>query len=222
MSRGAALALCLALVAPAPGARADEPADEDLSAVDLSGEWYVLVHYRDARSEDESIVKFKDFAWSIRQDEGSLTLAEFPYVTFGEELERVRRRAMREHLAWEPDADLWRRIRESIAVSARAASTARLRGSVAEGYASPPPSGPGSIHTLSFSRLWRVSFGPARIRLAVTDSLSGSASLESLEGSTRYDVVERVAADELRGVYEESTRRGTFRMVRSLRRDVVQ
>ena len=35
---------------------------EDLSKLDLSGEWYVLLHYKDARSEDKSITDFKDFA----------------------------------------------------------------------------------------------------------------------------------------------------------------
>ena len=83
------LALWAALAAPA---RAD-----DLSKLDLTGEWYVLVHYKDARSEDKSITDFKDFGWSIEQSADKLSVEEYPYVLFDEGTEEVRRVAMRAH-----------------------------------------------------------------------------------------------------------------------------
>lgn len=202
-----ALALCLALVGAAPS--------QDLSELDLSGDWYVLVHYKDDRSQDKSITKFKDFAWSIEQGERKIRWQAFPYVMFGEELEIIRRHAMMEHLPWEPSDSIWKRIRDEIKVSSRAATQKTLRGALDSGFSSAAPSGRAGLGTLTFSRDWTLTFAPDRVTITVTDSLSGSSGLEGMKEATVYEILERVGADELRGSFEEATRHGSFRMVRA-------
>ncbi len=196
-------------------------AEIDFKKLDLSGEWYVLIHYKDQRSEDESITKFKDFAWSIRQTPGLRDWESYPYVLFSDELELIRRHAMIEHLPWEPDETAWKQIRDTLEVSARAMTKKRLRGSVPEGFKSKPP-GAGGVGTLTFSRDWDVRFSEAEIRIQVIDSLSGTQGLAGMEEATVFEIREQVAPDELRGRWQEGSRRGTFRMVRARQRRVVK
>ena len=150
---------------------------EDFGTTDLSGEWYVLIHYKDERSQDKSITKFKDFAWSVKQTADLIVWESFPYLRFSDELEEVRRHAMTEHLPWEPTPYTWARIRESIRVSARASSRKRLTGSYEKGFRSRSDGGAAGMHTLTFSRDWTVSFANEAIRIEVVDSLSGTAGL---------------------------------------------
>ncbi len=199
---------------------ADE-AQLDFRQLDLSGEWYVLIHYQDQRSEDKSITKFKDFAWSIRQTPEGLVWESYPYVLFNEELELIRRHAMLEHLPWEPDPGVWDQIRQTIRVSARAMTQKRLRGSQEEGYKSKPPRA-GGLGTLTFSRDWDVTFSESQIRIQVVDSLSGTQGLVGMEEATVFEIGERVAPDELRGRWREGSRQGSFRMVRARERKVVK
>ncbi len=195
---------------------------EDLSKLDLSGEWYVLLHYKDDRSEDESIVKFKDFAWSVQQSDKKIVWGAYPYVLFHDALELVRREAMTSHRAWEPSPGVWERIRGRIGVSSRASTKKTLRGSRAHGFESLPPMQGGSASTITFSRDWKVRFAPDRVRIQITDSLSGAVGLGGMEDSIVYEITERVADDELHGSYEESHKQGTLRMVRSEKREVVK
>jgi hypothetical protein len=208
----------LLLLVAATGAN---EAELDFRQLDLSGEWYVLIHYKDQRSEDKSITKFKDFAWSIRQTPGLLVWESFPYVLFSDELELIRRHAMIEHLPWEPDETVWKQIRDTLDVSSRAMTKKRLRGSVPEGFKSKPPRA-GGIGTLTFSRDWDVSFSEAEIRIQVIDSLSGTQGLAGMEEATVFEIREQVAPDELRGRWQESSRQGTFRMVRARQRRLVR
>jgi hypothetical protein len=193
-------------------------AAEDLSKLDLSGEWYVLVHWKDDRSKDKSLKKFEDFAWSIKHEDKKIGWGHFPYVMFHEDLELVRRDAMRNHKPWEPTPGLWKRIRKSIRVSSRAAATKTLRGSREKGYESLPPMAAAGANMISFTRDWKVGFSPEKVRIQITDSLSGGSGLEGVADSTVYEITERVADDELAGSYSEPHKKGSFRMVRSRER----
>ena len=222
----AALAIQLALLVlePVPGF-ADEHGDAttaDLNELDLSGAWYVLIHYRDDRSQDASIARFKDFAWSIRQAPTQLVWESYPFVLFDDDTELLRRHAMTEHLAWEPNKKLRARIRESIQVSPRGMTKKRLRGSFEQGFKSEAPSGAGGLNTLTFSRHWNVSFEKPRVRIEIVDSLSGTQGLEGMEESTVFEINERVGSDELRGRWREAHKQGSFRMLRARERRVVK
>src|SRR5215475_2861255 len=127
---GLVLAVALSL-AGASHARA-----EDLSKLDLTGEWYVLVHYKDASSEDKSITNFKDYGWSIKQDAKGIEVEEFPYVLFDEGTEEIRRAAMRGHTPWQPEGTVLDVLKQHLDVSSRAARKKSLAGDVASGMKS--------------------------------------------------------------------------------------
>jgi hypothetical protein len=216
-----AIAWVLVTAAALSPAAEGEVSAPDLSGVDLSGDWYVLIHYKDDDSADKSITKFLDLAWSIEQTANTMTWEEFPYVMFSGDTDLYRRHAMKEHLPWEPDESGWKRIRESFGVSSRAMKRKRLTGSVGEGYESLPPLTTGGFNTMTFTQSWRVRFAKERIRIEIVDSLGG-VGFEEMEGATVYEITERKAPDELRGRYDRDTRHGTFRMVRSKEREVVK
>jgi hypothetical protein len=218
----ASLVVAALAVGPAPGATAADAPATDFTKLDLSGSWYVLIHYKDAQSEDKSITKFKDFVWTVEQTANTLTWEHYPYVMFGEDAELVRRQAMRGHTAWEPDDALWTQLKTAVEVSSRALARKRLTGSVAQGWKSLAPLGSGGLNTMSFTRNWDVSMKPDRVSIVIVDSLSGTAGLGGMEEATTYEIRERVGDGELRGSYEEGDKRGTFRMVRSAERRVVK
>jgi hypothetical protein len=198
-----------------------EASPADLSGVDLSGEWYVLIHFKDDDSTDKSIVKFRDHAWSIEQTANTITWEEYPFLVFPEEQKLQRRHAMIEHLAWEPNARWWARLRESIEVSSRAMKRKRLTGAAKEGFASLPPLDTGGFKTMTYTENWRVQFEEKRIRIEIIDSLGG-VGFEGMEGATVYQITERAASDEFRGRFDRDTWHGTFRMVRAKERKVVK
>jgi hypothetical protein len=214
--------LCFGVAGSLADTAPEKTAERDFTKLDLSGEWYVLIHYKDKRSEDESLTKFKDFAWSVQQTEDRLVWVKYPYVLFDEELELVRRHAMTEHLPWEPDEVGWKSIREAIEVSSRAMTRKRLSGSVEEGFKSLSSLSAGGMNTLTFSRNWDVSFGESKVRIEIVDALSGTEGLAGMEEASVFEIQEQVASDELRGRWREETRHGTFRMVRTRERRVVK
>ncbi len=222
--RRTGLALCVVAALAASGASAetgDAPAT-DLTKVDLNGSWYVLIHYKDEQSEDKSITKFKDFVWTIEQTANTLTWEHYPYVLFPEDAELIRRQAMRGHTAWEPDESQWTHLKSAIDVSSRALTRKRMTGSVAQGWKSLAPLGSGGLNTMSFSRNWDVGFKPDKVSIVIVDSLSGATGLGGIEEATTYEIRERTSPGEFRGTYEEGSKRGTFRMVRSAERRVVK
>jgi hypothetical protein len=196
---------------------------EDLAALDLSGEWYVLIHYKDAKSEDKSLTKFKDFAWSIRQSPTKLEVDEYPYVLFDEGTEEIRRAAMRGHKPWQPEGLVLDALLEHVDVSTRAMRSKVLEGSTAAGMKSDLPSEGGGGQTMSFVRNWDVSWTPATVTVRIVDSLSGgSAMLGGMEEASVYEIKERPSAGELRGTWSEGDRSGSLRMIRSKERRVLK
>ncbi len=214
-------ALCF-LTAPAALAEEQVTPAEDLARLDLSGAWYVLIHYKDERSEDPSITKFRDFAWSIEQTANSLSVEYYPVVLFDEETEIERRHAMRGHQPWQPSQANLAALARSLDVSSRAMTSKRMTGSVAEGFRSRAPVASGGLNIVSFTKSWDVRFEPEAIQIVVTDSLSATAGLEGSEDSTVYRITERFGPNELRGTYEEASRRGSIRMIRAGQRRVVK
>ena len=195
---------------------------EDLSKLDLTGEWYVLIHYKDARSEDKSLTNFKDFAWSIKQEPGKLSVDEFPYVLFDEGTEEVRRAAMRGHTPWKPEGAILDVLHEHLDVSSRAMRKKQLSGDMAAGMKSDADSGAKS-GTMSFSRNWTVSWSPAKVSIKIVDSLGGgSAMLGEMEEASVFEITERPSADELAGTWSEGEKSGSLRLIRAKEHRVVK
>lgn len=195
---------------------------EDLSKLDLSGEWYVLLHYKDARSEDKSITKFKDFAWSIRQAPTGLEIDEYPYVLFDEGTEEIRKAAMRGHKPWQPEGLVLDALREHVDVSTRAMRQKTLSGSTASGMKSEEAAASGGS-TMNFTRNWDITWAPASVRIKIVDSLSGgSALLGEMEEAAVFEIKERASAEELRGTWNEGEKSGSLRMLRAKERRVLK
>lgn len=190
----------------------------DLSDVNLTGHWYLLIHYKDDRSEDKSITKFRDLVWSIEQGDDKIELTSYPYVFFSEADELVRRADMTNHKPWKPDDRLWAEIREFVRVSDRGSKVKTLRGSRSESFESNPGGGGFGMNTLTFSQDWKFSFEPELIRVEITDSLSGSGGLAGMDETIVYQLTERVGEDEFRGKFDDATRHGKLWMVRSKQR----
>ncbi len=206
--------LCAAFVA-----RADP---QSFLEADLSGHWYVLIHYEDERSEDESVKRYKERLWSIDQAEKRIKIDEFPVVIFPEAVDEARQRLHgMTHYFWEPDAALWASIREKVVVSPRDVRKKLLKGSKEDGFRSAKPRPMGGLNTLSFSRNWTLLFSETKIRIEILDSLSGSAGLEGMDETMVFEIRER-DDDEYRGKWDEGPLHGTFRMVRTGKREFVE
>ena len=217
----ALIAIAALMLPPVSESAAAEQAD--LSKLDLSGDWYVLIHYKSDRSEDRSITKFKDLAWTIEQSPNTLTWEEYPYVMFDENTELIRRHAMVEHLPWEPEDSVLSGLRSQVDVSSRAMKRKRMKGSFEKGFRSLPPLMSGGLNMMTFTRTWTVVFAPEKVRVQVVDSLaSDSEAIGEIEGATVFEITEKVDDDEYRGRYSADSRRGTFRMLRSSERRVVK
>ena len=216
-SHGLILLVTCALLA---GALRSDAAD--LSKLDLSGEWYVLLHYKDAKSEDKSITKFKDFEWSIRQSADGLAIDEYPYVLFDEGTEEIRRAAMRGHKPWEPEGLVLGAVREHVDVSTRAMRSKELKGSTAAGMKSAEGAAGGGT-TMNFTRNWDIVWAPASVTIKIVDSLSGgSAMLGEMEEAAVFTIKEQPSADELRGTWTEGDKSGSLRMIRAKERRVLK
>ena len=195
----------------------------DLSDLSLAGEWYVLIHYKDASSEDKAITKFKDFAWSIRQQPGKLEVDEYPYVIFDEGSEEIRRAAMRGHKPWAPEGMVLDALQQHVDVSSRAMRSKQLEGSTKTGMKSPEPVASSGGATMNFVRNWDVTWSPAVVKISILDSLSGgSAVLGDMEEAAVFEIKEQPSPDELRGTWSEGDRSGSLRMIRSKERRVLK
>ena len=194
----------------------------DLSKLDLSGDWYVLIHYKDAKSEDKSITKFKDFAWSIRQSAAGLEIDEYPYVIFDEGTEEIRKAAMRGHKPWQPEGLVLDALREHVDVSTRAMRQKQLTGSTASGMKSAEAAAAGGT-TMNFSRSWDITWTPASVTIKVVDSLSGgSAMLGEMEEAAVFTIKDQPAPDELRGSWSEGDKSGSLRLLRAKEKRVLK
>ncbi len=214
-------ALCGLLVA-ALATTASAADETDFTQLDLSGSWYVLIHYKDSRSEDKSLEKFKDFAWVIEQSDGKMKVEEYPYVVFDEGSEELRRFAMRSHKTWEPEGGVLANLRRNVDVSSRAMRKKKLEGSVAEGYKSRAPVSSGAL-TMNFSRSWTVDFSPAKVRLQIVDSLSGGSDmLGEMEEAIVYELTGSTEDGDLIGTYAEGTKAGTVRLFRANERRTIK
>jgi hypothetical protein len=205
----------LALAAALPSRAAD------LSKLDLSGDWYVLIVYKDSRSEDKTLVHIKDMAWSVQQEPAKMTVAEYPYVVFDEGSEELRKAAMRGHKTWEPEGLVLDTLREHVDVSERAKRSKTLTGDMASGMKS--GEGPKATgKTVDFSRNWDVTWAPAKVQIQIVDSMGGSSMLGEMEEASVYLITDQPSPGELTGTWSEGEKSGSLRMIRAKEHRVVK
>ena len=189
------------------------------SAADLTGTWYVLVHYKDDASGKPDAMRWEDRIWIFERSGDELTWKEYPIVVFADDegrFERSKRGYSRVIGAWEPNPGQRAQIASGLEVNTRGSKTKSLRGSDAAGWKSVGSAQPVSANVITYVEIWGLRDAGGKPVFLRNESL-GSAAMESLEGGTRYET--QSASDdgsELRGSFErDGARHGTFRMIRA-------
>lgn len=189
-------------------------------AVDLIGNWHVLIHYRDDHSHDPSLERWDDRLWVFERSGSGLRWTEYPIVVFADQTGRFERlgtaHASRVVHAWEPNLEQLAQIHEGLEYNTRGMKSKTLRGSDAEGWYSAAAPWAASASVITYTEHWSVEGMPGAPVFSRRDVL-GSALSESLEGLTRYATTEvEPGGNVLRGSFErDGTRHGSFRMMRA-------
>lgn len=184
-------------------------------AVDLTGTWYVLIHYTDDTSGKPDQQRWDERVWRFERQGDALAWTEWPIVNFDDDTGRFVREGG--HLsralgAFEPNAAQRAEIQSGLEVNPRGKKTKRLRGSDGQGWSSGGSAGGASANILTYVETWSIGGGPEKPTFTRTDSLAGGG-VESLDGKTIY-TTELAQDGELRGRFErDGTRHGTFRMI---------
>ncbi len=186
-------------------------------AVDLTGTWYVLVHYTDDASGKPDAMRWEDRIWVFEHSGGNLTWTDYPIVVFGDEsgrFERSRRGMSRVVGAWEPSPEQLAQIKSGLEVNTRGSKVKTLAGSDAKGWKSVQSGQPQNANTITYVEDWGVRDLAEKPVFLRSETL-GAAGMDSLEGGTRYET-QSVADGELRGRFErDGSRHGTFRLLRA-------
>ncbi len=208
--------LGLALLLAALPARADALRGD----LDVTGTWYVLVHYKDSATNNPDFERWLDRVWVLEESGSRLKWIDYPLVIFQDRDGRFERRAgmnqARTLAFWEPNADQLEQIQSGLEVNPRGSKTKTVRGSAAEGWRSRGAIGGLSANTLTYTETWSIEGDGGLPVFRIQDSLGG-ARVESLDGVTEYRTTEILpGGEELRGTFNrDGTRTGTFRMLRA-------
>jgi hypothetical protein len=206
----AGLLCALGLAAPSAG------------AVDLTGSWHVIAHYKEPGSEHPEREHWEDRLWVFESQDGRLEWTDHPIVVFEDESGRFERlgtnRASRVLGFWEPSPGQLEEIRRGLQYNPRGSKTKTLRGAEGGLWTSSRTSGAGyqSARVLTYEELWQIEGLPDRPVFTRADSLLGGGA-EEMEGRTLWET-EAVEEDGnlLRGRYDrDGVRVGSFVMRRS-------
>jgi hypothetical protein len=187
-------------------------------ALDVTGAWHLLVHYRDLRSAQPELPQWEDRLIVLEPDGDGLRFRDYPIVRFEDaagRFESLGGEPARVLAFWEPSAAQRAEIERGLRVDARGATEKRLR-PVPGGWSSRRARAGDSLRFVGFESVVELDVAGPAPRLVVTDTL-GSAAAQAAEGRTEYRG-ERVSADgrSIEGRYERDGRRvGSFRMTRA-------
>ena len=189
---------------------------------DLEGTWHVLIHYTDKGTQNPDAKRWEDRVWEFRKEGSRLVWVDYPTVVFEDQSGRFdnsmgRLSRVLDH--WEPNGAQRREIREGLSRNERGSRTKSLRGSDQDGWSSAKKRrGYSSARFVTFEETWSIELDESGLPTFIRDDVMGSASTESMEGRTSYDVEEADPNGKvMRGVFDrdEGTRSGTFRLTRS-------
>ncbi len=188
------------------------------ASLDLTGTWFVLVHYKDSASNNPDFERWQDRIWVFEPAGSRLKWIEYPIVVFNDgsgRFERTSSQYARVMHFWEPNAAQRDEIESGLSINHRGSKTKSLRGSAAEGWRSRGPITAFSANTLTYTEIWSVDDLAGLPVFSFHESLGG-ARAETLDGQTEYRTTEIAPSGELRGSYNrDGTRPGSFRMIRA-------
>jgi hypothetical protein len=189
------------------------------SAVDLTGTWYVLVHFTDETTGKPDQMRWEDRLWIFEPKGAQLQWTEYPIVVFTDESGRFERlgsnRQSRVLGAWEPNPAQLAEIQGGLQYNTRGGKQKSLEGSSSTGWSSGTARRSQSASVISYSETWTID-SPSGLPVFTREDVMGSSDDDVAEGRTIYksEAVEGDAV--LKGSFErDGTRRGTFKMVRS-------
>lgn len=185
--------------------------------VDLTGTWYVLVHYKDDVSGNPDAMRWEDRIWVFSRDGDKLEWKDYPIVVFQDDdgrFERTSRHYARVVAPWEPNPGQLAQIHSGLEINERGSKRKTLVGSDAAGWKSLANAKPQGAGYVTYTETWGIKDAAGRPVFLRNESL-GSADMGSLDGGTVFKT-ESTAGGELRGSFErDGTRHGTFRMLRA-------
>jgi hypothetical protein len=195
-----------ALVAASPAA-----------ALDLTGTWHVLVHYKDKVAHNADAERWEDRVWVFERDGDRLRWVDYPLVVLSDETGRFERlgtnRASRKLVYWTPTPEQQAELARGPKVNSRGSKSKTLR-KTEQGWAS-ANAHQESAGFITYEETWTVTGPPERPVFTRTDSLGG-AMAEEAEGRTLYETTQvDEGTDSFRGKYDrDGNRLGTFVMTR--------
>lgn len=219
-SRPGLRSLCLALAIATVLGLSLSGRSAHAEPLDLTGTWFVLIHYRDPGTANPDATRWKDFVWVFTQRGSRLEWTQYPIVVFDDDSGRFetlgdnpRSRVL---AGWEPDAAQLQTLADGPQVNPRGKGTKSLRGSDAQGWKSVSRMVATSASVLGYQENVSIE-GLNDLPRFVREDVVGNALSSSKGGGTRYEVesVEQ-GGQQLRGRYERDGRqKGTFRMWRT-------
>jgi hypothetical protein len=210
----AAVLLSLALAGPAE------------AEVDVTGSWFVLMHYRDSQTANPDSDRWEDKVWKIEKKGSRLQWTEYPIVVFNDGSGRFGRvgRNPRARLLrkWEPNDGQMAEIKDGVQVNSRGSKTKSLRGSPKRGFKSTNASRSTSALTVGYQETWSID-DPTTLPVFTRDDALGTESALATKGDsvvsgrTRYKTLEVLeGGDLLVGTYtRDENKKGTFQLIRA-------
>jgi hypothetical protein len=211
---GLAAAAVLGVLLGAGAGRAAPP-------LDITGTWFVLVHYTDASTANPEATRWLDLVWQFSRKGSRLEWVEYPIVVFEDTSGRFESRdgnpRARVLAAWEPNGAQRETIAAGPRVNPRGVRVKTLRGSDADGWKSVSRSSlSASPLTIGYQQNLRIE-GLDALPLFSRMDVVGNALHDSGESGSTYRV--EAVRDEgaiLVGHYtRDGIREGTFRMWRT-------
>jgi len=203
-------AACLALCALLAPVRA--------LALDLTGTWYLLIHYTDDTAHDPKQPRWDERLWTFAPKGAQLEWNERTIIVFSDERGRFENlggnRASRVVGAWEPSPGQLAQIDGGLEYNTRGEKKKLLRGSASQGWTSGGGSGASAAgaNVLSYVETWSID-DPSGLPVFTRDDSLGGGSHESLDGRTQYTAKSVDENGVIHGSFErDGTRHGTFRM----------
>jgi hypothetical protein len=192
-----------------------------LDADELVGAWHVLVHYKDAGTENSDAKRWEDRIWVFEKAGDQLRWTDYPIVVFDDDTGRFEKagsgRLSRVLDYWEPNAAQQEQIKAGLAINSRGSRSKALSGSDAKGWSSAKRGGGyKSSRFITYEETWSIDGLPDKPRFERQDSM-GSGGGEDFEGRTLYETATiEAGGDVLRGSFDrDGQRKGTFRLART-------
>jgi len=215
-------------MADAPRALADDaparPAANDPAQkgapLDVSGTWFVLIHYRDIATANPDATRWADRVWTFEKDGRELAWTEYPIVVFEDTTGRFESRQgnarARTLIGWEPTETQLETINGGPRVNKRGAKIKELKGSDKRGWESGGRMAARSAFSVGYREDVSVQSLDA-LPVFKRSDVMGTAATAKQEGMTVYEVTDVLEDGQiLVGRYQrDESQAGVFRMWRT-------